>query len=682
MHRRRPSHSVNPDTDVVDEQQTATKSPVSATGSSHPPSPAQKRRVRAASSALATIAIDTGLDQDTDSPATTQGQTHLSQAAMIRPSLSSSPLPSYQRSSPARSNARSLRLVSRFTLLLSFCFLALTAVFVFIPDTRARGKAAVNSLGGYAGHAWSAAGTGWESWRQNQPSANGGLSGGLSFGGHQQNVRVLPAAHPDPTKSLRCERSHDGQRSVVQYAIMIDAGSTGSRVHVYKFNYCSASPELENEVFEMLRPGLSSFKGNPRAAAESLRPLLATSMKSIPEALRGCSPIAVKATAGLRLLGQQQSNEILRAVRKMIKDEYPFVLADGPATKGVIELTPGGGEIEGKAVEIMDGRDEGVFAWITVNYLLGLIGPPLPGQSGSGRRQTAAVMDLGGASTQIVFEPAIAADPTQGMRPGEHVYALRNFGGSGQDYTLYQNSYLGYGLMQARRRVNTLAAFAHGYTHPETPGSGVAMVPSPCFAPGMSKKTKVAPLVHGGKDDIEVTMHGIRGGLQACRRLVDVMLDKDADCKAEPCSFAGVYQPKLLDAVTSAGSVASIPGVVALSYFYDRLYPLGLGRNGHGFTLGELEDVAKDVCAGPTKWPSRFSAEGLAELHDRPETCLDLVYMHSLLSLGYDLENKGGKQVQLRIEKQLAGIELGWALGAAVGMLGELDSSGHCKKLS
>lgn len=623
---------------------------------------------------MATIAIDS--DEDSDDLAASANPPSLSSRAnMIRASLSSSPLPSYQRSAPSRSGARSLRFVSRFTLLLSSCFLALTTVFVIIPSSRAQGKAAIDFLGGYAGQAWNAAGNSWDSWRQNQPEA---VKASLSPSQVQSSVRVMPQAHPDPTLTVRCNESFDGRRSVVQYAIMIDAGSTGSRVHVYKFNYCSASPELENEVFDMLRPGLSSFKGDPKAAADSLRPLLATSLKSIPQSLQECTPIAVKATAGLRLLGQQESNEILRAVRRMIGQEYPFVLADGSATKGFVELAPGGGEIEGKAVEIMDGRDEGVFAWITVNYLLGLIGPPFPGQSSSGRQQTAAVLDLGGASTQIVFEPAAATDPAHEMRPGEHVYALRNFGGSGRDYTLYQNSYLGYGLMQARRRVNSLAAFAYGYANPDRAES-TASIPSPCFAPGTSKKTKIAPLLPGSKEDVEVNMQGARGGLQGCRRLVDVMLDKDADCKQNPCSFAGVYQPKLLDAVVGSGSTVSVPGIVALSYFYDRLYPLGLGHSGNGFTLAELESVASDVCAGPSVWSSKFPAEGLAELRGRPETCLDLVYMYSLLSLGYDLVNKSGAQVHIRIEKKLGGIELGWALGAAVGMLGELNDKGYCK---
>jgi guanosine-diphosphatase len=41
----------------------------------------------------------------------------------------------------------------------------------------------------------------------------------------------------------------------------------------------------------------------------------------------------------------------------------------------------------------MKGEDEGVFAWITTNYLLGKI-------DGGDETPTAAIFDLGGGSTQ------------------------------------------------------------------------------------------------------------------------------------------------------------------------------------------------------------------------------------------------------------------------------------------
>lgn len=39
------------------------------------------------------------------------------------------------------------------------------------------------------------------------------------------------------------------------YSVVIDAGSTGSRVHVYEFGQTPAGMELKDELFEQLKPG-------------------------------------------------------------------------------------------------------------------------------------------------------------------------------------------------------------------------------------------------------------------------------------------------------------------------------------------------------------------------------------------------------------------------------------------
>jgi guanosine-diphosphatase len=164
---------------------------------------------------------------------------------------------------------------------------------------------------------------------------------------------TLALMKPSSPYTKVCSKPYDPKKPLVQYALMIDAGSTGSRIHVYKFHNCFEAPTLEHETFEQIKPGLSFYTKSPEEAAESLDVLLDIAVAEIPRELQSCTPLAVKATAGLRLLGESQSRAILDAVAKRIHRKYPFPL---PMKDGVI---------------IMDGKDEGVYAWITTNYLLG-----------------------------------------------------------------------------------------------------------------------------------------------------------------------------------------------------------------------------------------------------------------------------------------------------------------------
>lgn len=97
-------------------------------------------------------------------------------------------------------------------------------------------------------------------------------------------------------------------------------------------------------------------------------------MSTVPEAARYKTPINLKATAGLRLLRPEQSDALLLAVENMLRS-YPFLYDPEDA------------------VEIMGGLDEGKFAWVTVNYLLNVMG--------GDATQTCVVLDLGGGSTQV-----------------------------------------------------------------------------------------------------------------------------------------------------------------------------------------------------------------------------------------------------------------------------------------
>ncbi|KAK7054490.1 Guanosine-diphosphatase [Paramarasmius palmivorus] len=511
--------------------------------------------------------------------------------------------------------------------------------------------------------------TPWSSWDsddsnvEDQPTYNPAVPGKQPTNQHtgtEDDTEILPPntnskhptsfeTDPDPTKTTYCTSPHSSKSTLVQWALMIDAGSTGSRIHVYKFNNCNKDPSFEYEVFKMTRPGLSNYAEEPHRAAESLDELLDEAVRVVPQSLRKCTPVMVKATAGLRLLPGSQSSDILKAIEERLHSKYPFSIPDN-------------------AVSIMDGKDEGVYAWITANSLLDTLSSSKP--------ETYAVLDLGGASTQIVFEPRFSK-PDSTLSEGEHKYDLEF---NGKKYVLYQHSYLGYGLMRARARVHQLVEFMASLRLPDVTtgsGDGRPVIGNPCIAKGMKRTVEVED--ERAKTKKNVTMDGeLIGSFEACNRVIELALAKDAICEKKPCSFDGVYQPSLLDTFAEGK-------VLLLSYFFDRLDPLlsatapstetGIipsSTENTKLPISRIASLAQTVCQGKSAWQEHFksiSPELMKELEDRPEWCLDLTFIHGLLRLGYEFDATR----EVTIGKKIKGTELGWCLGATIVLIGGAD---------
>jgi guanosine-diphosphatase len=303
------------------------------------------------------------------------------------------------------------------------------------------------------------------------------------------------------------------------------------------------------------------------------------------------------------------SDKILDAVKTHL-EAFPFpVIQDG--------------------VGIMDGKDEGVYAWITTNYLLGNIGSTehLP---------TAAVFDLGGGSTQIVFEPEAALGE---MHEGDHKYKLQY---GGRDFLLYQHSHLGYGLMEARKAIHTEVRKTGGV--------------HPCLAPGSSLEVELGT---------KTTLTGpASNGAAQCRFLAEKILNKQGLCNLAPCSFNGIYQPAL----------ASFRGeAFVFSYFHDRLMPLGVPSS---FTVGDVLALTEKVCAGKEGWQQFSAIDGaVAALEAEPNYCLDLSFMAALLHHGYEMP----LDRRLQTAKKIKDNELGWCLGASLPLLDSGTGGWTCR---
>lgn len=383
-----------------------------------------------------------------------------------------------------------------------------------------------------------------------------------------------------------------------RFTIVLDAGSTGSRVHVYRFKLCGQRIEsVEDELFAEVKPGLSSYASNPSEAAKSLVPLLSKAKEKIPKDLQPCTPIVLKATAGLRLLKESDSTAILDHVRRLI-EKTPFHV--GPIKQYSMKQ-----EMLEKAVDVMDGREEGLLAWMTVKFLQ------------SEEKLSPAVLELGGGSAQIVFQ--VDRLPSE-KELWDKYYTKEYFGG--HDHVMYQNSYLGYGLKEARRTILKEHVLKSNNT-------------LPCLPRNFNTTVEVA-------QSSKAFVYGAGSDWDLCYKHVSETMFPEGVCKwTSGCSFNGVHQPQIRP---------NTP-VLAFSYFNDRLGPVGLTDSA---SISDIEMAGRKVCQNDA---------------EKAWYCLDLVYIHALLSRGFGLNDN----FAIKCTKKIKGYEAGWALGSAVKVLGRSE---------
>uniref|UniRef100_A0A4W5R7X1 nucleoside diphosphate phosphatase n=1 Tax=Hucho hucho TaxID=62062 RepID=A0A4W5R7X1_9TELE len=181
--------------------------------------------------------------------------------------------------------------------------------------------------------------------------------------------------------------SRPANSSRIFYGVMFDAGSTGTRIHVYTFIQKDPEelPVLDNEMFHSIKPGLSAYADMPEMGGYTVRQLLKVAKKTVPRLDWKRTPLVLKATAGLRLLPPEKSQctALLNQVWHFegvqdVFDESPFFVPDD-------------------SVSIMDGTNEGNLVQMGNNFFLGHLYAET--------RNTVGILDLGGGSTQITFLP-------------------------------------------------------------------------------------------------------------------------------------------------------------------------------------------------------------------------------------------------------------------------------------
>jgi guanosine-diphosphatase len=141
------------------------------------------------------------------------------------------------------------------------------------------------------------------------------------------------------------------------YAVVIDAGSTGSRCFVFRVTVDEDdNRNVTSYSCGKVMPGLSSFQHFPGDASGYLAPLLINAANLIPLGKQPTTIVHIKATAGMRLLSEDVQKRIWKSLVYGLnyRMDVPFLISK-------------------VHVGTIDGHAEAYFAVLASNYIAGCI---------------------------------------------------------------------------------------------------------------------------------------------------------------------------------------------------------------------------------------------------------------------------------------------------------------------
>jgi golgi apyrase len=300
--------------------------------------------------------------------------------------------------------------------------------------------------------------------------------------------------------------------------------------------------------------------------ASYLAPLLGHAREHIPPSLHKETPIFLLATAGMRLLPFAQQIAVLNAACDFIRFHSNFRV-DASDDLGHC----------GSSIRIISGEEEGLFGWIAVNYLMDQFKAP------SDERTTYGFLDMGGASTQIAFEPS--ADERAKTKNLIDV-RLRLIGGEEIHHQVFVTTWLGYGTNQARERYLARALEQNESTHIDGNVGDGNPVPDPCLPRSLQLREDSVYPGHNDPHDKKEHLFVGTGSFEQCLDDIAPLLNKDAPCPDVPCLFNGIHVPQINFSASHFIGVSE--------YWYSSEHVFGLGG---AYNFEEFERAASEFCS-------------------------------------------------------------------------------------
>ncbi|XP_071435307.1 ectonucleoside triphosphate diphosphohydrolase 4 isoform X2 [Pithys albifrons albifrons] len=436
----------------------------------------------------------------------------------------------------------------------------------------------------------------------------------------------------------------------LNYGIVVDCGSSGSRLFVYCWPRHNGNPHDLLDIKQMrdsnrkpvvmkIKPGISEFANNPDKVSDYISPLLSFAAEHVPRAKHKETPLYILCTAGMRILPESQQKAILEDLLTDIPVQFDFLFSDSHA-------------------EVISGKQEGVYAWIGINFVLGRfehtddeeeprVEVHIPGtehQESILRKRTVGILDMGGVSTQIAYEVPKTEEVAKNL------LAEFNLGCDAHHtehvYRVYVATFLGFGGNAARQRYED-SLFASTVLRNRLLGKQTGLSSdSPFLDPCL-------PL--DAQDEIQQNGQVLHlrgtGDFQLCRELLQPFMNKTNETQT---SLNGVYQPPV------HFQNSEFYGFSEFYYCTEDVL-----RMGGDYNAAKFAKAAKDYCA--TKWSvlrERFD-RGLyashADLHRLKYQCFKSAWMYEVFHSGFSFPVSYSN---LKTALQVYDKEVQWTLGA------------------
>jgi Golgi nucleoside diphosphatase len=435
--------------------------------------------------------------------------------------------------------------------------------------------------------------------------------------------------------------------------VVIDAGSSGSRVYVYSYSLDLKAGDVEigSSAALKISPGISSYAEHPTEAFKSIEPLLDFAYTRVSD--KTATPIYLMATAGMRLVAPGPREQVFQAIR------------DGVKADGRFRLT------SDEQIRMISGKEEGAFAWIALNYAVDELysrGDPREYNLETG---TCGLIEIGGSSAQVAWEVApqdLLGVPEEYRFPVDVslcVGASPSSSSSGQGasgaFELYVTTYLGFGanaagLAYTEALIEKADSMASGAT--ARPSTVHVPITDPCMMVGQTRTHEERVFVGTGDYD-------------KCRLKLIPVLRTQKSCEKEPCSLDGRHQAAMREKMHLFGLSEVWYTMNDALHLTEQDYDEELfDASMHGW-CAQVYSGAKTKHDGGF-WPGadedRFARQCFKAAYMS-------VFLHQGIGLVSDVDVDGPENNDIQIDTDFTaadsvdGVDVEWSMGAALQLL-------------